>query len=281
MSSDDTMRLALDEPLRHLQVDATALRLTVEEYFIRDDMTVPAYLGPHVVAVVFAGRATSLTAGGREVRSIERETARRLHALAAEVRGEHIRSGVDTAIGRTITQLTLQLDHARGSSHSFVAQAAVNHMAPHALPPAWSALLCGLRDAFGPSHGTLADAWDLALTWCGPIALGPTWDAGGAIIVPHVVTAFASDDPVFVRTGQLSPDGTPCRDAPSVLYRFDGTTLTCVDDDTAVLPLDDRRSRWRLPCGGATLRVHTEWDRPRRIVIRCDDARGVYIQRGG
>ena len=36
-------------------------------------------------------------------------------------------------------------------------------MAPHALPPAWSALLCGLRDAFGRSRGTLADAWDLTL----------------------------------------------------------------------------------------------------------------------
>jgi hypothetical protein len=32
-------------------------------------------------------------------------------------------------------------------------------MAPHALPPAWSALLGGQRDAFGPSRGTLADAW--------------------------------------------------------------------------------------------------------------------------
>jgi hypothetical protein len=94
-------------------------------------------------------------------------------------------------------------------------------------------------------------------------------------------TAFASDDPVFVRTGQLSPDGTPYRDAPSVLYRFDGTTLDCVGDRTTVAPLDDRRSRWRLPCGGATLTIHTEWDRPRRIVIRCDDARGVYVQRGG
>jgi hypothetical protein len=281
MSSDDTARLTLDEPLHRLEVDATALRLTVEEYFARDDMVVPGYLGPHVVAVVFASRATSLTAGGREVRPIERETARRLHALAAEARGEHIRPGVDTAIGRTITQLVLQLDHARGPSHSFVAHAVVNHMAARALPPAWSALLCGLRDAFGPSRGTLADAWDLALTWCGPVALGPTWDAGNAVILPHVVTGFACDDPVFVRTGQLSPEGTPYRDSPSVLYRFDGTTLTCVDDRTTVAPFDDGRSRWRLPCGGATLTVHTEWGRPRRIVIRCDDTRGVYVQRDG
>jgi hypothetical protein len=68
---------------------------------------------------------------------------------------------------------------------------------------------------------------------------------------------------------------------PSVLYLFDGTTLTCVDDRTTVVPLNDRRSGWRLPCGGATLTIHTEWDRPRRITIRCDDARGVYVQRGG
>jgi hypothetical protein len=56
------------------------------------------------------------------------------------------------------------------------------------------------------------------------------------------MTAFACDDPVFARTGQLSPEGTPYRDARSVLYRFDSTTLTCVDDRTTVAPLHDRRS---------------------------------------
>ena len=56
---------------------------------------------------------------------------------------------VDTAIGRTITQLTLQLDQARRPSRSLVAHAPVNHMAPNALSPASGALLCGLRDAFG------------------------------------------------------------------------------------------------------------------------------------
>jgi hypothetical protein len=278
MSSDDRA-LAPDEPLHRLEVEATALRLTVEEYFVRDDMAVPDYLGPQVVAVVYAGRATSLTAGGREVRAIDGDTTRRLHALAAEARSEPIVPGVDTAIGRTITRLTLQLEHARGPSRSFVARADINHMAPHALPRAWSALLCRLRDRFGPSRGALADAWDLALTWCCPIALGATWDAGHPIAAPHVVTAFASDRPVFVRTGQPSSDAMSDRDSPSVLYWFDGATLTCVDDRATIAPIEGHRSRWRLPCGGATLTVRTEWDRPRWIVVRCDDARGVYLQR--
>jgi hypothetical protein len=281
MRSEDTAHLAPDELMRRLEVEATALRLTVEEYFVRDDLTVPAYPGPHVVAVVFAGRATSLTAGGSEVRAIDREAASELHALAARARGEDIRRGADTALGRTITRLTLQLDHARGPSHSFVAHAEINHAAPHALPPAWSALLCQWRDAFGPSRGALADAWDLALTWCGPTSLGGTWDAGRAIMAPHVVTAFATDAALYLRTGQLAPDGTAYRDSPSLLYHFDGRTVNCLDNRTLVEPFDDQRSRWRLPCGGATLTVHLEWGLPRRIVVRCDDARGVFIQRDG
>lgn len=279
MESEETVRLGSDDRMRRLEIEATALRLTVEEYFVRDDLTVPGYLGPHLVAAVFAGRATSLTAGGREVRAIEHEAASRLHALAAEARAEYVRPGADTAIGRTITRLTLQLDHARGAPHSFTAHAEINHAAPRALPPAWSSLLCELRDVFGPSSGALADAWDLALTWCGPVALGGTWSAGRAILIPHVVTAIACDDAVYLRTGQLAPDGTAYRDAPSALYHFDGRELSCIDDRTTVAPLGGPHRRWRLPCGGGTLTVHVEWGPPRRLVIRCDDARGVFIQR--
>src|SRR5262249_8745427 len=50
--------------------------------------TVSTAAEPHVIVVVFASRATSLTASGREVRSIERW----LQVLASEACGEHIRS---------------------------------------------------------------------------------------------------------------------------------------------------------------------------------------------
>ena len=66
-----------------------------------------------------------------------------------------------------------------------------------------------------------------------------------------------------------------------LLYHFDGRTVNCLDTRTLVEPFDDQRSRWRLPCGGATLTVHLDWGLPRRLVVRCDDARGVFIQRDG
>jgi hypothetical protein len=279
----DTMRIPSqpprDEILRRLELDACDLRLTVEEYFIQDDATVPDYPGPHLLAVVYAGRATALTPGGREVRPIHDDAVRQLHALATAACHDKYRPGIDTAIGRTYTSLELQFRHARGSAQSFVARIAVNHAAPGPLPPAWSALLGALREPFGASRGAFADAWDRALTWSAPIALGPHWDAGHVVRLPHVVTAFESESPVYIRTGQPSPHSGPFRDLPSVLYRFDGTTLTCIDDRTTIAPLFDARTRWRLPCGGGTLAVHTDWDHPRRIVIRTDDARGVYVQR--
>ena len=283
----DTMRFPpaqlRDDPLRRLELDYCDLRLTVEEYYVHDGWSVADYPGPHVIAVVFSGRATALTPAGREQRSLDDDAVRNLHALAREIhRAPPVEPGFDTALGRTLTQLSLQFTAARGSADSFVVRGVVNHVSPRPLPPAWSQLLCALRDPFGPSSGDAADAWDRALTWCAPTDLGPLWHAGHAVLLPHVVTAFESDGPVYIRTGQPSPHAAPYRDVPSVLYRFDGTTLSCIDRRTTVAPSPTppgRPARWRLPCGGGTLAVHTDWAHPRRIVIRADDARGVYVQR--
>jgi hypothetical protein len=263
--------------LNRLELHLCDLRLTIEEYRIRGDLTVDDYPGPDVLAVVFGGRAAVMTPSGREVRRLTEDGVRRLHALAHQIHREPVQRSIHTELGHVCTRLTLHYTPARGLAGAFVAHVRVNHGAPRTLTPAWTALLCAMRDPFGPGRGMFAEMWDRALTWSAPTALGAMWDAGHAVVLPHIVTAFETDGPIYLRTGQPLPTA-PYRDVPSVLYRFDGTTLTCVDRRTTVAPILDQPMRWELPCGGGTLAVHTNWDR-RRIVIRADDTRGIYVQR--
>jgi len=149
------------------------------------------------------------------------------------------------------------------------------------VPSAWSSLLRTLRDASGALPAAAGDAWDLALTWTSPIDLGSVWRAGGEIRIPHVVTAFEHDGPLFLRVGQLTPPQLPYREdaRPSQLYRLLDRRLVCVDDGRILEPTQDHPLRWVLPCGGGVVMHHPEWRPPHRTVVRVDDLdRGIYVQ---
>lgn len=177
--------------------------------------------------------------------------------------------GVDTAIGRPLTVLTLRVDHARGASHSFARRAVINHYAPRRLPPHGSMVLRRFRDVMGHIDAGSADAWDRALKWSSPVELGALFQAGSAAGLPHVVTSIAHDGLLYLRTGQ-SPQ-------PSSLYQLAGGVLTCLDDQRVIAPVE---RRYILPCGGGVLMLQREWQKPLRIVIRADGDRGIYVQRG-
>lgn len=96
-----------------------------------------------------------------------------------------------------------------------------------------------------------------------------------AVRTPHIVTSITHDRRLYLRTGQ--------KPLPSSLYKLEGDTLTCMDDQRVVEPVkDDEHSgcsaRFVLPCGGDTLTLHREWQKPLRTVLRCNDIRGLYVQ---
>ena len=140
---------------------------------------------------------------------------------------------------------------------------------PHALPPNWSAVLRTMRDAAGVLGESAAEVWDRALTWTSPVEIGPVFTAGLALRLPHRVTSFAHEGALYLRTDQPPQS--------SSLYLFSDSALTCVDDRRVIAPSE---GRFILPCGGGTLTVRREWQKPPRFVIRCNDDRGLYVQRG-
>lgn len=272
-----------------LMTELTAIELRVDETSHLDDASfIPLdYRGPVFLAVAHANRIVSLTEHGRVVRPLPVDLAAGLIHAAGLARREEIDLGVDTANGRTITTLRIRIDDPRGAADSYSFTARVNHCAPRALPRRWSALLVGLRDAIGELGTADAACWDRALTWAGPVDLGPAWRRRAAVRLPHLVTCVEPDGPLFIRTGQPTAPGAPYRARPSVLYRLDpplfghssAVTLTCPDDGSVVAP-DDTRLRWQLPCGGGVVMYHHEWQQPPRVVIRVDDLeRGIYVQR--
>jgi hypothetical protein len=266
-----------------LEVEASSIELRVDESEFPDDLAVLAadYHGPDLVVVAHANRIASLSAQGRVVRPLPARTATILLEAARAARTEQVEQGMDTALSRRITTLRVRVDHARGPSHSFALVGAINHSDPYALPQLWSTFLRTLRDAIGPLEGPVSDTWDLALTWTGPFDLGPTFRHGGVVAVPHLVTAFTVDGPIYIRTGQPPVAGDPYRTvtaSPSVLYHFDGQVLVDVASKRALAAID--KHRWQLPCGGGTVTYHHEWQTPARVVVRVDDpARGIYVQK--
>ena len=265
----------MDERFARFMVSATRIQLQIDQYFA-PDMEPPAdYRGPHLIAIAHANRIVTLGSTGRIVRELPYEASAALLKTAAHARTEQIYEGHDTAPGRPITLLTLTVDHARGPAHSFMCSALINHHAPHALPPQWSALLRQMRDRFDyPDEATALD-WDRALTWTSPVDLGPVWQAGKAVRTPHVVTSIAHDGRLYLRTGQ--------KPYPSSLYKLEGGTLTCMDDRRVVPPVKDGgpgrcHAHFVLPCGGGTVTLHRDWEQTPRIVLRCSDIRGLYVQ---
>lgn len=283
--------------LERLEAWCTKLSLVVEEYFQPDDLFATDYRGPSLLATVFAGRLASLTADGTRVSDCPVPVTKMLLETAALARAEKIEPAPDTAVGRRLTSLSVRVDAARGVETSFAFHATLNHLCPTFLPPAWSSLLRTLRDQLGPGSGALADAWDLALVWAAPFALGPHFDAGMAVRLPHVVTTLEHAGPLYVRTGQ--PPG------PSTLYRVTahgieaiGSAHRAASSEPPARPAETHRPshseaplRWPLPCGGGTvLAVRESFGADRfganrsgppvlQYVLRTDDARGLYVQK--
>jgi hypothetical protein len=274
-----------------LVAEATSIELRIDQSWHPDDLALlpQDYQGPELVVVAHANRIVSLTPHGRLVRPLSSRAAMTLLDAVALAKNEQQEPGVDTALSRLITTFRIRVDHARGQSHSFSLVGAVNHQAPHALPPLWSTFLRVLRDSIGTLDANTAAAWDLALTWTGPFELGPTFRHGGVVALPHLVTALTVEEAIFLRTGQLPTAGDPYRTmdrTPSVLYHFDARTEVLFDQDakrTIAWDKDWSSSsgrQWTLPCGGGAVALHREWKQPPRLVVRVDDpSRGVYVQK--
>ncbi|HEY8375028.1 MAG TPA: hypothetical protein VIK91_01010 [Nannocystis sp.] len=271
-----------------LETELTAIELRVDENFHQDLVGPVDYQGPVLYAVAHAGRIVSLTAHGRVVRPLALDVAKVVVETAALAREEHVEPGVDTANGRTLTTLRVRVDSALGAAHSYSFSAAINHYAPRSLPAMWSALLVAMRDAIGELATDHAACWDCALTWVGPVDLGPPWHNRKAVRLPHLVTCIEPNGPLLIRSGQPTAPGAalaPYRARPSALYRLDPATptrpvtLTCLDDHSIVSP-DSSGWRWQLPCGAGVVTYRHEWREPPRVVLRVDDLeRGLYVQR--
>lgn len=240
------------------------VQLVVDEWYNCDGEPPRDYQGPCLVVIAMAGRITALTGAERIVRPLADSQVEALLRAVVAAGQEDPREGVDTAIGRTQTCLRLYAEHARVP---LSAAATVNHSVPHALPPHWSTLLRLLRDAIGPLPPSAADAWDVAMTWSGAVDLGAAWHARTPVRMPHRVTAFEHDGPLYLRTGQ--PPG------PSRLYQLADDALLDVEH-RRVIPAGARG--WDLPCGGGRVTVRREWPRPPRVIVTCNDERGVYVQ---
>src|SRR5262249_10816771 len=226
---------------------------------------------PSVVAVVFARKLTALTPDGRVVRDVAMAP---LVQLANAALDEEVDiDGADTADGRPITVLRLAV---HGLGEPRVQRIFIHHYrVRRPLPAGWSARLRALRDAIGPLSPAAAAAWDVALTWAGPVALGAAWHGGAAVRLPHAVTAFEHDGPVYLRTGQ--PPGR------TALYRFEPRAARMVElvgqGAEREIDRDADRTWWHLPCGGGAVAVHLLWQHVPWIVVRVDDPVGIFVQK--
>lgn len=256
---------------------ASAIELRVEAYVVTDLMQVEDYRGPDLIVIAHADKLVSITAGGRAIAELAPERMHELLELAVAAEHEPHRVGVDTATARPLTRCHLHVERLL-REHRFAAGRTVNHYAVHALGPRWSAAIAALRDAAGAVHDArAAEGWDVAAAFLAPIDLGPVWAAGGVVQLPSAVAAFEHAGPVYLRVGQ-----PPQR---SELYCYDGGLVHVGDVRRAVEPAPlapwHHGERWVLPCGGGTLMIGHEWQRPPRFVAHAlDPARPIYVQRG-
>jgi len=142
---------------------ATAVVLMVADYHMPDDMVGHNYWGADLVIEAGGHRLAVLCAHDRSVRRLTAAESKAIVALARAAAVEEIEAGVDTAVGRSLTQYRLLVLDPHGPP--LVAGGTINHCAPTALPRGWSRLvltLCGLAGATSPA---LAEAWARATTW--------------------------------------------------------------------------------------------------------------------
>jgi hypothetical protein len=265
------------EPYQRAAVLASLVELHVDAHVVGDDLMIDDYQGPRLIAIAHAGKLVTIADGDRAIAELDVDRMQRLLALALATEHERYSPGVDTAIARPITSYDLRVCRML-DRHDHAGRLAVNHYGPRALGPRWTALITELRDAAGRASPPSADAWDFAAAWAGPLDLGPAWIAGQVVRLPSLAAAFEHTGPVYLRAGQ-----PPQR---SELYCHDGTALVHIDGDRRAVPATQLRDwhvrdRWILPCGGGSVTVAREWQRPARFVVHTHDpARPIYVQRG-
>lgn len=279
-----------DEFLKRVEALYSRIRITVERLVEHDGHPIQEYEGPTAIITMFAGRLSALTPAGRALVEVPYATARAVYEMVVAARDESYRRRADTGTLRLVTSVEVDIDDVSQSRRAFKIRHEINHTAPTPWPSRLSALLRTVRDSFGMRRDAVADALDVAMTWIDAEPLGVLWDAGQPVQLPHVATAFVAEaiEDVYLRVGQPAVGGPP-----SPLYRLDcAGVLTCVDNEIVVPPLGGDPTalpltaelgglgvtRWRLPCGGGMI-VRRAWGQP-QIVVRCDDSRGVFVQRG-
>ena len=265
---------AVDPEWQRLAIAVTSVELRCDEYWVPDLGIPTGYDGPRFVVVAF-GERVAIQCGTctGAVAAVDPALAAEIVAAAREAfNAAPVRQGIDTAVGRMVTALRLRIDDARGER--LLSDAAVNHCAPRMLSPAWSYFLRVVRDACGPLSAPLEQALAHALRWAAPLELGPMWDAGQVVRVPHWWTSFAVTGAAYLRTGQ--PPAT------SHLYRIAPASPRLehlVDGGAIDVPIR-HATPTRLPCGAAEVVIEAPWQADPVLEVRVlDGARWAYVQR--
>lgn len=203
-----------DFPREELGASLVGLELLVDRHF-EPDGGIPAHYELLATVMVRGRRLAWIGLGGAGHVDLDAAAAGGLlaaaRALLASSDSGH--SGIDTAIGRTITRVRLQVEDGKaiargdsGQSGYTTREWRLNDCAPGPLPEAWAHLLGCMRDlapvpALGPR-----------LLPRGPVDLGPAFAARAAVPLPHVQTRLLLNQRLWLRVGQ---------DATSRLYRVD------------------------------------------------------------
>ena len=203
-----------DSPPEELGASLIGLELLIDRHF-EPDGGIPAHYELLATVVVRGRRLAWLGLGGAGHVDLDPASAGGLLGAARDLlaSSDTGRSGIDTAIGRTITRVRLQVEDGKAIAHGHAARGShvtrewrLNDCAPGPLPEAWAHLLGCMRDlapvpALGPR-----------VLPRGPVDLGLAFAARAAVPLPHVQTRLLLNQRLWLRVGQ---------DATSRLYRVD------------------------------------------------------------
>ena len=203
-----------DFPREELGASLVGLELLIDRHF-EPDGGIPAHYELLATVVVRGRRLSWLGLGGSGHVDLDPASAGGLLGAARAVLASSDRghSGIDTAIGRTITRVRLLVEDGKALARGHSAHGGhttrewrLNDCAPGPLPEAWAHLLGCMRDlapvpALGPR-----------VLPRGAVDLGPAFAARAAVPLPHVQTRLLLNQRLWLRVGQ---------DASSCLYRVD------------------------------------------------------------
>ncbi len=203
-----------DFPREELGASLVGLELLIDRHF-EPDGGIPSHYELLATVMVRGRRLAWIGLGGAGHVDLDPAAAGGLLAAARALLDSSDRghSGIDTAIGRTITRVRLLMEdgkatargHSEHGGHT-TREWRLNDCAPGPLPKAWAHLLDCVRDlapvpALGPR-----------VLPRGPVDLGPAFAARAAVPLPHVQTRLLLNQRLWLRVGQ---------DATSRLYRVD------------------------------------------------------------